>query len=397
MTTNAATPGLTAALIERFEGIELNAYLDPVGVPTICAGITYYPDGSGVRMGDVCTAGVCRGHLTELLAKDFLPKLERIPGWAKLPAVRQAVLGSFAWNMGAAFYGSTGFETITQVLKDGATDHTAYSRLPKALMLYVNAGGRRLEGLVKRRADEGTLWSKVAYGQVILVAKQDTWLKVAPIDGKYLSTEGKRPVVEGGTLKITKLEEIPRDAHCWVTLEGSQDRWAIFMPHFSRVEEKPALAPAKPAIGSSPVDAINWSDFNAKVGKYITVGEVLQMDGRRKPRHGSAEEKAIIAICREFDKIRESWNGPLGITSGYRPEPINREVGGVQNSYHVKGMALDIYPIGASLEEFYSWLIRRWSGGFGDGRSKGFIHIDTRDNGFFSVRPDQKPVAVWDY
>lgn len=397
MTTNAATPGLTAALIERFEGIELKAYLDPVGVPTICAGLTYYPGGAGVRLGDVCTASVCRGHLTELLAKDFLPKLERIPGWAKLPPERQAVLGSFAWNMGAAFYGSVGFETITRVLKDGAVDNTVYSQLASALMLYVNAGGKRFEGLVKRRAEEGKLWDRVAYGQLQLVAKQDTWLKVAPIDAKYLSTEGKRPVVEGGTLKITKLEEIPRDAHCWVTLEGSQDRWSIFMPHFSRVEEAKPAPPAKPQADPSPVSAIDWTNFNAKVGKYITVGEVLQMDGRRKPRHGSPEEKAIIAICREFDKIRESWNGPLGVTSGYRPEPINSEVGGVQNSYHVKGMALDIYPIGASLEEFYNWLIRRWSGGFGDGRNKGFIHIDTRDNGYFSVRPDQKPAAVWDY
>ena len=56
-------------LIERFEGVELDAYLCPAGVPTICAGLTRYPNGTPVRMGDVCSSGACTGYLKEMLEK----------------------------------------------------------------------------------------------------------------------------------------------------------------------------------------------------------------------------------------------------------------------------------------------------------------------------------------
>ena len=52
---------LATALIEEFEGIEIEAYLDPIGVPTICAGVTKYPSGMPVRMGDICSKAVVKG------------------------------------------------------------------------------------------------------------------------------------------------------------------------------------------------------------------------------------------------------------------------------------------------------------------------------------------------
>jgi GH24 family phage-related lysozyme (muramidase) len=36
-------------LIKKFEGLELDAYLDPVGVPTIGYGTIRYPDGRKVK------------------------------------------------------------------------------------------------------------------------------------------------------------------------------------------------------------------------------------------------------------------------------------------------------------------------------------------------------------
>lgn len=41
-------------LIE-FEGLKLEAYLDSASIPTIGIGTIKYPDGSKVRMGDVCS------------------------------------------------------------------------------------------------------------------------------------------------------------------------------------------------------------------------------------------------------------------------------------------------------------------------------------------------------
>jgi len=388
MAIHPQTLSLATRLIEEFEGIELNAYLDPVGIPTICAGLTRYPNGEPVRMGDVCDHKICKRHLEELLRREYVPSAECIPGWDRLGPKRQAVLLSFAWNLGAKFYGAAGFETITRVLRDGATRPEIYQQMPQALELYTKAGGKTLAGLVNRRRREGGIWREEDDGTMKFIAQQDTLLKKAPIDSHYLSDAGKKPVSKGELISFSKLDEIPADSHAWVSLLGSGERWAIFTPHWLEEQAKPAPTPAP---------RIDWSDFSCPVGKYITVGEVLQYDARRRPKAGSAEERAIIEICKQFDAIRSAWSGPLGVTSGYRPEPINSQVGGVPGSYHVKGMALDIYPIGESLQKFHQWLVQRWSGGYGDGRPKGFIHIDTRNGGKFSARAGVKPAAIWDY
>jgi len=388
MATHPQTLSTATELIEEFEGIVLKAYLDPIGIPTICAGLTRYPNGEPVRMGDVCNDRICRAHLEDLLRREFIPAMEVIPGWDRLGAKRQAVLLSFAWNLGARFYGSQGFETITEVLREGAKRAEIYQQMPAALGLYVKAGGRALPGLVKRRQKEGSIWMQEDDGLMKFIAQRDTLLKKADIDSHYLSDAGKKPIAKGELITAVKVDEVAANAHAWVTLNGGAGRWAIYLPHW--LEEGAVPAPSQP-------EAVNWDDFSAPVGKYITVGEVLQYDARRKPRPGSPEEKALIEVCRQFDAIREAWRGPIGITSGYRPEPINTAVGGARNSYHVRGMALDIYPVGESISKFHQWLVQRWSGGYGDGRGKGFIHIDTRDNGRFHPRAGVRPAAIWDY
>lgn len=389
MAVHPQTLEIATELIERFEGVEVDAYLDPIGVPTICAGVTVYPNGQPVRMGDHCDKQVCSGYLRTLLQEKYIPSLERIPGWEQLGANRQAALLSFAWNLGAGFYGAVGFETITRVLREGAAKPEIYAQMPDALKLYIKAGGRTLPGLVERRKEEGLVWNRETSGVMKFTALQDTALKMAPIDAKYLSDQGKKLCSAGQVITVSRVEEIPGNSHAWLTLAMGMGRWAAYMPHWRAASANPAI--------EAPKGQIDWGNFAAPVGKYITVGEVLQYDARRKPTPGSPEEKAIIGVCQEFDKIRVAWNGPLGVTSGYRPEPINTQVGGVRNSYHVKGMALDIYPVGESLEKFYQWLIKRWTGGFGDGRNKGFIHIDTRNGGVFTGAPTARPAAVWLY
>ena len=42
--------------------------------------------------------------------------------------------------------------------------------------------------------------------------------------------------------------------------------------------------------------------------------------------------------------MREAWGGPLEVTSGYRCKALNKVVGGVANSAHLEGWAVDIRP-----------------------------------------------------
>ena len=376
------------SLIEGFEGVETEAYLDAVGVPTICAGLTRYPNGMPVRMGDVCSKPVCQRYLEEMLRDDYIPPLYRIPGWDALGPRRQAVLISFGWNLGPNFYGASGFETISKILSEGASKPRAYSEMPDALNLYVHANGVELEGLKIRRRQEGRLWQCEDDGEMKFKFLLPTFLKKAAIESSYLSNDGKQGFETGETIDVVRVEAMAENSHAWVTLAGSNERWAIYLPHWQEVSARPSL---------DIEEKVDWGDFRAHVGPYVTVGELLSYDKRRRPVEGSKEEEELFYISGQYGLIREAWGGPLGITSGFRPEPVNTRVGGHPGSYHTKGMALDIYPVGESCSVFYKWLAKRWTGGLGDGCHKGFVHIDTRDNGEFHARAGVKPSTIWSY
>ena len=54
-------------------------------------------------------------------------------------------------------------------------------------------------------------------------------------------------------------------------------------------------------------------------------------------------EKNLVRLATEvLDPLREAWQSPIYITSGYRSPELNRKVGGTKTSYHLRGMAADI-------------------------------------------------------
>jgi hypothetical protein len=227
-------------------------------------------------------------------------------------------------------------------------------------------------------------------------AVQDTCLKKSTAAAADLPEDQKVMVPAGHQMPVVASTELPGQAHELVELGHGAGQWHAYAPHFRRLQAKaPAAAP--PAALLLQPGMIDWSDFNALVTPNLTVGEVLQFDRRRRPSAQSSVIPRILGTAAEFQSIRQAWGRPLGMTSFYRPEPINREVGGVPNSFHVTGMAIDIYPIGMPLQALYQWLLVRWTGGFGDGRDRGFIHLDRRNNGRFVPGAGARPAAVWTY
>lgn len=141
---------------------------------------------------------------------------------------------------------------------------------------------------------------------------------------------------------------------------------------------------------------IDWHDFECKISKYFKVGEVTKGDSRRIPQSGSAEEKAILALAAELDKLREEWGAPIGVTSWYRPRRVNAEVGGVSNSQHILGSAADIYTMDGRDVEFERFVSRHWGGAVGlavRGPGRGFTHVDMRGGAW-----RRGPATLrWDY
>ena len=66
---------------------------------------------------------------------------------------QHGALLSFAYNLGAYFYGGDNFQTITRVLK-----HKEWEKVPDAMYLYRNPGTSVEAGLTRRRQAEGDLW-----------------------------------------------------------------------------------------------------------------------------------------------------------------------------------------------------------------------------------------------
>jgi len=156
--TGGDVPMMGIKLIKEFEGCHLKAYPDPLtgNLPiTIGWGSTRKKDGSHFKMGDTLTQAEADALLIEQCKNEFLPALRKIPHWNEMSDGKRGALLSFAYNLGAGFYGGSNFNTITKRLKNKEWD-----LVPDALFLYRNPGSNVEAGLARRRKAEGEAWKK---------------------------------------------------------------------------------------------------------------------------------------------------------------------------------------------------------------------------------------------
>ena len=144
------------SLIKQFEGVHLSAYPDPLsgGDPwTIGYGTTRYSGGVPVKRGDKINV-IEADMMLRLEVDRIADKLaSTIPHWKVMDDNQRSALVSFAYNLGAGFFDSPGFETISKVLREQAWD-----KVPAAMELYRNPGTNVEAGLLRRRRAEGELW-----------------------------------------------------------------------------------------------------------------------------------------------------------------------------------------------------------------------------------------------
>ena len=137
-------------LICSFEGKRLTAYDDGVGVWTIGFGTTVYPNGIKVMKGDTCTEAQAKTYM----AHD-LKKFEATVNKAVTVQLNQNqfdALVSLAYNIG-----TNAFSKSTLVKKLNANDIRGAA---DQFDVWVNAGGKRMQGLVNRRTVEKALFLK---------------------------------------------------------------------------------------------------------------------------------------------------------------------------------------------------------------------------------------------
>jgi zinc D-Ala-D-Ala carboxypeptidase len=67
---------------------------------------------------------------------------------------------------------------------------------------------------------------------------------------------------------------------------------------------------------------------------------------------------ALQALCTKVLEPLVAKGFKFGINSGYRCPALNKLIGGAENSQHCKGQAVDLNPIGMSVEEFYQGIAK---------------------------------------
>ena len=100
------------------EGLELNAYKDSVGIPTIGIGTIKYPNGTKVKMGDKCTEAQAYEYLNDYVKTMFVAINKLIKG-LDINQNQFDAICSLTYNIG-----TTGFtnSTVLKLMKKNPKD-----------------------------------------------------------------------------------------------------------------------------------------------------------------------------------------------------------------------------------------------------------------------------------
>lgn len=136
-------------IIKKWESMRLNAYLDPIGIPTIGYGTIKYENGAKVKMGEKVT----QKRADELLDFEAGKKAREINKLLKkeLNQNQYDAILSFSYNVGT---GALGKSTLLKKINVSPCDPT----IKGEFMKWIYAGGQKFSGLENRRKEEAALY-----------------------------------------------------------------------------------------------------------------------------------------------------------------------------------------------------------------------------------------------
>ena len=86
----------------------------------------------------------------------------------------------------------------------------------------------------------------------------------------------------------------------------------------------------------------------ANLSEHFSLGEMTKSsshpDVYNIPSHEAIAN--LKRVCGWLEVLRKRYGGPIIINSGYRSPQLNRKIGGVKNSNHLTGCAVDIRVTG---------------------------------------------------
>jgi lysozyme len=381
------------ALIKEFEGLRLSAYICPAGIPTIGYGHT-----DGVKMGQTITLS----KAIDLIEEDLKYFEDGVAEWAKnfgvtLNENEFAACVSLAYNIGmGAFLGST---VARELIKN--------DRLlaANAFLAWVKGDGEVLPGLERRRNAERELFlTKVIMNDVAnftVEFKESSWLKVRPVQSSELKAGEAIALSKGARLNAAAVQMQKSDRHHLITLgkvNGQQLTYLGRNTLWVFAADVVVIKGGK-VYENNPIDSVSGGGMELLIpglgnvssltpiipksegGGFLTWGMATH-GGTRIPTGYHREN--IRAIARRFEVevrpvLEAHTKSRINVTSWYRPEPFNAAAGGVSNSTHLTGGALDFWVDPLSSREVFKIFDSRWIGGLGY-YANGINHVDIGAN-----------------
>lgn len=238
----------------------------------------------------------------------------------------------------------------------------------------------------------------------VLRVTESTVFKRRPVAASQLSAEERVQVSPGMALKLaayaTADMQSGLNGHIKFTLRYAKDylrdlnTWYVFEGH-ARIERAGRLVyppprtttPATPTPAPTPTYtgrafrlpgnvSTFYTDQPIIPGGSFTWGEATH-DATRIPATVTIVNN-IIGLARQLQRARDQIGSPFLINSWYRPPAINAAVGGVINSQHLYGNAVDFQVNGLSGRAIANAVMLWWPGGVGIySNLPDVVHLDT--------------------
>ncbi|NET30776.1 MAG: DUF882 domain-containing protein [Cyanothece sp. SIO1E1] len=242
--------------------------------------------------------------------------------------------------------------------------------------------------------DDKVIYPPPQASPFMLRITRDTMFKRRPLQSSGLSADEIHSVGKGSRFKLHSYAHDNTQGtfsgHIKFALGDPSDyiwdlsTWFVYAQH-AQVEKDgkvvyppPAVPPPPPKPKSFKLPG-NVSTFYVDqpiiAGGSFTWGEATH-GGQRIPRT-TGEVSNILALAKQLQRARNQIGRPFNITSWYRPEPYNTRAGGVRNSQHLGGKAVDLWVDGYSGRRLANALMLWWPGGVGIyAHLPDIIHLD---------------------
>lgn len=97
---------------------------------------------------------------------------------------------------------------------------------------------------------------------------------------------------------------------------------------------------------------------------HFSLKELVASDVAAKKKIDNTPSFEVVEHLSELvekilEPLRVAWGSAVIVSSGYRCDKLNKAVGGVASSAHMRGDAADLQPAKGTVEEFFNF-IRIW-------------------------------------